>query len=82
MIILGSYVDAHLRKIDEYTDLQNDYKTDRLTVKVNWDLQDGNYEYLKNQHGIFPQVKAPIHHPGPYGSYGELLKFVLKAFLH
>merc|ERR1712166_773038 len=68
----GSYVDAHLKKIDEYTALQNDYKTDRLTVKVNWDLQDSKYEYLKNQHGIYPQVKA-IHRPGPYGSsYGRV----------
>merc|ERR1711935_619734 len=66
----GSYVDAHLKKIDEYIALQNDYKTDRLTVKVDWDLQDSKYEYLKNQHGIYPQVKA-IHRPGPYGSsYG------------
>merc|ERR1712037_67484 len=62
----GSYVDAHLKKIDEYTALQNDYKSDRLTVKVNWDLQPDKYEYLKNQHGIYPQVKA-IHRPGPYG---------------
>jgi hypothetical protein len=62
----GSYVDAHLKKIDEYTALQDDYKSDRLTVKVNWDLQDSKYEYLKNQHGIYPQVKQ-IHRPGPYG---------------
>ena len=80
-IISGSYVDAHLKKIDEYTALQDDYKSDRLTVKVNWDLQDGKYEYLKNQHGIYPQVKT-IHRPGPYGSsyggvpYGELLKLL------
>ena len=75
LIILGSYVDAHLKKIDEYTALQNNYKSDRLTVKVNWDLQPDKYEYLKNQHGIYPQVKA-IHRPGPYGGvpYGELLK--------
>ena len=56
-----------MKKIDEYTALQNDYKSDRLTVKVNWDLQDSKYEYLKNQHGIYPQVKA-IHRPGPYGN--------------
>ena len=86
-IILGSYVDAHLKKIDEYTALQNDYKTDRLTVKVNWDLQDSKYEYLKNQHGIYPQVKA-IHRPGPYGSsyggvpYGKSPKLMSKCFLH
>jgi hypothetical protein len=71
-----------LKKIDEYTALQNDYKSDRLTVKVNWDLQDSKYEYLKNQHGIYPQVKQ-IHRPGPYGGvpYGELLKLISKAFL-
>ena len=75
-----------MKKIDEYTALQNDYKSDRLTVKVNWDLQDSKYEYLKNQHGIYPQVKA-IHRPGPYGSsyggvpYGELLKLISKGFL-
>merc|ERR1712142_1070820 len=74
-----SYVDGYINKVHDYTDLQDDYKTDTLNVKVNWDLQDGKYGYLKSQYGIYPQLQPHygygIHHGGygghSYGGYGK-----------
>ena len=53
-----------MNRINMYTTAQNQYKTDRLNVKVNWNFQDGKYEYLRNQHGIHPQVHQPLR---PFG---------------
>merc|ERR1712083_616807 len=64
------YVDHYINKIHDYSDSQNDYKTDHLNVKVKWDLQDGKYEYLKNQYGIYPQLQPYYGHAGyGYGGY-------------
>ena len=60
----NAYTTAYFNKIDEYTHAQNDYKTDTLNVKVNWDLQPAGYQYLKSQYGIYPQVHRPLR---PYG---------------
>merc|ERR1712083_304261 len=65
------YVDHYINKIHDYSDSQNDYKTDHLNVKVKWDSQDGKYEYLKSQYGIYPQVQPHYGYGGYYGSgYG------------
>jgi len=61
----NAYTTAYFNKIDEYTHAQNDYKTDSLNVKVNWDLQPAGYQYLKSQYGIYPQVHRPLR---PYGA--------------
>merc|ERR1712110_1250865 len=61
-----SYVDNYIDKVNDYNDAQDDYKNDNLHVKVRWDLQDGKYEYLKSQYGIYPQVIPS----GPHGHYG------------
>merc|ERR1712037_431917 len=41
----NAYTTAYFDKINEYTHAQNDYKTDTLNVKVNWDLQPAGYQY-------------------------------------
>merc|ERR1711936_1551479 len=70
----NAYTTAYFNKIDEYTHAQNDYKTDTLNVKVNWDLQPAGYQYLKSQYGIYPQVHRPLrqyggYHKPQYGGY-------------
>merc|ERR1712066_804149 len=55
-----SYVDNYIDQVNDYNDAQNDYKNDNLHVKVRWDLQDGKYEYLKSQYGIYPQVVPSV----------------------
>merc|ERR1711982_239407 len=66
----NSYVNNYMNRINMYTTAQNQYKTDRLNVKVNWNFQDGKYEYLRNQHGIHPQVHQPLRPFGwPYPRY-------------
>merc|ERR1711881_655410 len=65
-----SYVDGYINKVHDYTDLQDDYKTDTLNVKVNWDLQDGKYGYLKSQYGIYPQLQPHYGYGIHYGGYG------------
>merc|ERR1712139_580003 len=52
-----SYADSYIDKVNDYNDAQDDYKTDNPNVKVRWDSQDGKYEYLKSQHGIYPQIQ-------------------------
>jgi len=61
----NAYTTAYFNKINEYTHAQNDYKTDTLNVKANWDLQPAGYQYLKSQYGIYPQVHRPLR---PYGA--------------
>merc|ERR1712113_514192 len=58
----NSYVNNYINRINMYTTAQNQYKTDRLNVKVNWNFQDGKYEYLRNQHGIHPKFINPSDH--------------------
>merc|ERR1711934_207654 len=66
----NAYTTAYFNKINEYTHAQNDYKTDTLNVKVNWDLQPAGYQYLKSQYGIYPQVHRPLRPYGGYPRYG------------
>merc|ERR1711936_1484033 len=66
-----SYADNYIDKVHDYNDAQDDYKTDNLNVKVKWDSQDGKYEYLKSQYGIYPQEQPNYGYGGHYGSgYG------------
>ena len=69
MFDYNAYTTAYFNKINEYTHAQNDYKTDTLNVKVNWDLQPAGYQYLKSQYGIYPQVHRPLR---PYGKKRSL----------
>merc|ERR1739848_449733 len=65
-----SYVDGYINKVHDYTDLQDDYKTDTLNVRVKWDLQDGKYGYLKSQYGIYPQLQPHYGYGIHHGGYG------------
>ena len=60
------YIRTYMNKLNAYNTLQNQYKTDTLNVKVNWDLQNDRYAYLQSEHGIYPQVHHPARHYGEF----------------
>ena len=68
-----SHVKETLDKLGDYTDTQDDYKTESLRVKVKWDVQDGKYDYLQDRHGIQPQVHTQWGYNKPYYGNYELI---------
>jgi len=60
-------------KVQDYANNANDYKTQSLKVKVDWNNEPEGYGYLNSQHGIKPMpttVRYPPPPPYGGGQYG------------